>query len=151
MRYTYVDVDVESKSEKRIRRFLFVMYFIQTLLTTVDFMTNPETGARITPIKMLIRTDGYATGGDIWMAVAGGILVVFPMVSFFFCLLDKKSKKKYLVSALCCIVCVILILFIGNPQYLAIGAVLTLVINLVNMFMTTQGFQATRIREAQKK
>ncbi len=148
-RMTYVEQPVESKSEKRIRYFLTVMYFFQTLATTFPFAqgsSNEGEYAYVTALNMLVQPDGYGTKGDIPLAIMGGILVVFPMVAFFFTLLDKKSKKKWIVSGLCCMVSAVIITF-GIGGALAIGALATLIMNLVCMFMTTQGYQATRIRE----
>ena len=147
MKYTYVEEKVESKSEKRIRIFLVVMFFLQILLTTTAFMWDPQTGQSITPLLMLIQTNGYSNSAEFMMGVYGGILVLFPLVAFFFCLLDKKSKKKYLVSTLCVFTTVIMICFLFRAN-LAAGAILTLIVNIITMFMTSQGFQATRMRES---
>ena len=141
---------VESKSERGIRIFLTVQYFIQTLFTTVNYMAYPGSGEGVTPLQMLIQSDGYHNYAQIMMAVYGGVLVVFPMVAFFFCLLDKKSKKKYVVSWLCCVTTVALIC-LSLRSNLGFGAVFTLLLCIVTMFMTTQGFQATRMRERSEK
>ena len=146
---TYVEKRVESKSERGIRWFLMVMYFLQTLLTTFPMAqgsSNEGEYAYVTALNMLVQPDGYTTKGDIPLAIMGGILIVFPMTAFFFCLLDKKSKKKWVVSWLCCLVCAVIITF-GIGGSLGFGALATLIMNLVCMFMTTQGYQATRLRE----
>lgn len=144
-----VETNVESKSEKHIRWFLVVMYFIQTFVTTFPFVQgHAENGklASVTAFNLLVQPDGYTQKGDIALAIMGGVLVVFPLVCFFFCLLDRKSKVKWLVSGSCCMICAIVITF-GIGGSLGFGALVTLIINLVCMFMTTQGFQATRMRE----
>ena len=148
MRYTYVEEKVETKTERRIRIFLAFQFFLQTVLTTVSFMADYETGEGVSPLQMLIQTNGYQNTAQIMLAVYGGILVVFPMTAFFFFVLDKKSKVKYLVSTISCFTCVALICF-EFRQYLGIGAVLTLIVCIISMFMTSQGFQATRMRERQ--
>ena len=128
--------------------FLAVLYFIQTVLTTFPFMQGEvdEGFAYITAFNMLIQNNGYGEKGDFMLVIVGAVLVIFPMVAFFFCLLDKKSKKKYLVSALCCVACAIVITF-GIGAMIAIGAVITLIFNVIGLFMTMQGYQATRMRE----
>ena len=102
-KYTYVDENIESKSEKRVRIFLAVMFFIQTVLTTFPYMQGDidEGFTYITAFNMLVQNNGYGESGDFMLVIVGAVLVVLPMVAFFFCVLDKKSKKKYAVSAIC--------------------------------------------------
>ena len=147
-KFTYVDEVVESKSEKRVRIFLAVMFFIQTVITTFPFMQgNIEAGfTYITAFNMLVQNNGYTDNGDFMLVIVGAVLVIFPLVAFFFFVLDKKSKKKYVVSAICSIACAVVITF-GIGGAIAIGGVLTLIINVVCLFMTMQGLQATRMRE----
>ena len=146
---TYVDEVVESKSEKRVRIFLAIMFFIQTVITTFPFIQGEiEQGfTYVTAFNMLVQQNGYNSFAEAMMAIIGGILVILPMVAFFFCILDKKSKKKYVVSALCSVLCAVAITFSMGNFSIAIGAVITLIINVVTLFMTSQGFQATRMRE----
>ena len=147
-RFTYVDENIESKSEKRIRIFLAVMFFIQTVLTTFPFMQGEidEGFTYLTAFNLLVQNNGYGESGDYMLVIIGALLVIFPMVAFFFCILDKRSKKKFIVSAACSVVCAVAITFaIGSM--IAIGAVITLVINVVTLFMSMQGIQATRLRE----
>lgn len=147
-KFTNFDDNVETKSEKRVRIFLAVMFFIQTVLTTFPFMQGSiEQGfTYITAFNMLVQNNGYTDSGDYMLVIIGAILVVFPMVAFFFCILDKKSKKKYLVSAICSVACAVAITF-GIGGAISIGAVITLIINVITLFMTMQGYQATRKRE----
>lgn len=150
MRYTYVEEKVESKSEKRIRIFLIIMNFLQVFLSTSAFMIDPSSGDNISLLQMLVQTNGYSSSAEFLMGIYGGVLILFPTVCFFFFLLDKKSKKKYAVSAVYNVLSVIMIcLMIQNN--LGPGAILILINNLICMFMTTQGFQATRIRENSNK
>lgn len=144
---------VESSSEKKVRVFLAVMYFIQVLACVwMPLMYGPvnEEGqyAIITAVNLLIQPNGYTDGKSALLAVFGAILVVLPIVAFFFFLLDKKSKKKYVVSYFSCVLSTIAICLCPK-DYLAYGGIITLLIIIVIMFMTTQGFQATRMRERQ--
>lgn len=147
-KFTYVDENVETKSEKRVRIFLVVVFFIQTVLTTFPFMHGEieEGFTYVTAFNLLVQNNGFGEEGDIMLAVVGGILVVFPLVSFFFCLLDKRSIKKYIVSALCSVVCAVVITF-GIGGMISIGAVITLILNVVTLFMSVQGIQAVKQRE----
>ena len=71
------------------------------------------------------------------------------MVAFFFCVLDTKSRVKYFVSGACSIVCAMVIAF-GLASIISIGAVITLIINVITLFMTSQGFQATAMRQREQ-
>ena len=147
-KFTYVDENVENKSEKRVRYFLVVMFFIQTVLTTFPFAQGSidQGFTYYTALSLLIQPNGYGEEGDLMLVIVGAILVITPMVAFFFCLLDKRSKKKYVASALCSVLCAITITF-SIAGTISIGAVLTLIINVITLFMTTQGVQATLRRE----
>ncbi len=156
--FTNVDERVETKTEKHVRIFLAVMYFLQTVVTTIPFIQGKvtidgESGyATLTALNLLIQTDGYADRSSIPLAAVGAVLVIFPMVAFFFCVLDSKSRIKYIVSGACCFVCAALIAFV-LASVISIGAIITLVLNVICLFMCSQGFQATsmRMREQQKK
>jgi len=149
--FTKVDERVESASEKRVRIFLAVLFFLQTAVTTIPFiqgkvMIDGEEGyTTMTALNLLIQPNGYADKSSFPLAAIGAILVIFPMVAFFFCVLDSKSKAKYFVSGLCSIVCAVVITF-GLASVISIGAIITLVLNIICLFMTSQGFQATSMR-----
>ena len=109
--YTNVEERVESPSERRVRYFLAVMFFLQTICTAIPFIQGSvevegETVYRtITAFNMVVNPGGYGNIGSIPLAVIGAILVVFPIVAFFFCVLDSKSKKKFFVSGACAVIC----------------------------------------------
>ena len=152
-RFTAIDTNPESKSEKRVRYFLTFLYFIQMISTTFPYMQGfDDTGefASITPLMMLIQQDGYTSAKDIYLAIIGGLLLVLPLTSFFFCLLDSKSMVKYIISATSVVITsVIITFFIGSM--ISIGALASLIINVICLFMTMQGVQATRSRRAEAK
>ena len=143
------DIPVENLSERKIRIFLAVMFFIQALLTSQPFMhhvdaeTNTLEGY-ITVLDFIVQADGIA-GNNIAMAIYGVILIALPVTAFFFCLFDKRSRVKYLLSGLCSVICAIVITFTVGTS-ISYGAVITLIINVVTLFMTMQGLQATAIR-----
>lgn len=149
----YFDKDEikESSSEKKIRIFLAVMYFLLVLVMVwMPLMYGPVNDegqySILTAVNLLIQPNGYGSAGQVMGAVYGAILVILPIVSFFFFILDKKSKKKYIISYITCILSAIIICF-GPGSSIAYGGIVSLILILVIMFMTTQGFQATRMRE----
>lgn len=149
----YFDKDEikESSSEKKVRIFLAVMYFILVLTTVwMPLMYGPVNDdgqySILTAVNLLIQPNGYGSAGQVMSAVYGAVLVILPIVSFFFFLLDKKSKKKYVISYITCVLSAVVICF-GPGSSIAYGGIVSLLLILVIMFMTTQGFQATRMRE----
>ena len=149
----YFDKDEikESSSEKKIRIFLAVMYFLLVLTTVwMPLMYGPVNDdgqySILTAVNLLIQHNGYGSAGQVMSAIYGAILVILPIVSFFFFLLDKKSKKKYVISYITCILSAVVICF-GPGSSIAYGGIVSLILILVIMFMTTQGIQATRMRE----
>ncbi len=150
-KFTDVEEKVESPSEKHVRIFLAVLFFIQTIATAIPFLQGPVTDGdevtyrTVTAFNLLVNPGGYAMNGGIPLALAGGILVIFPIVAFFFCVLDSKSKVKWILSGLCSVICAVVITF-SFASYISIGAIITLVLNVICLFMTSQGFQATLMR-----
>ena len=151
-KYTYVEENVESKSEKRVRIFLAVLYFIQVLLIPLPLMQGTITEGELaggaghrTALNLVFQYNGFNSFSEVMLGIYGAILIVMPIVSFFFCILDKRSYKKYVVSYITSILCAVIICF-GPKDSIAIGGVFTLIVNVITLFMTTQGLQATRMR-----
>lgn len=148
----FVDVaSVESRSEKKIRIFLAVMYFFLVIVAALlPLMYGPANDegqyAVLTAVNLLIQPSGYGGSDKLIMALYGAILVVFPIVTFFFFVLDKKSKVKYVLSYITCFSSAIVLCF-GPGSSIAYGGIFSLIMILVILFMTTQGFMATRMRE----
>ena len=149
-----VDVEVENSLEKKIRIFMAVLFFAQTLMTTLPFMhhVDPETNTlegTVSALNFIIQADGFASNNG-YMAVYGIILVVLPLTAFFFCLFDKRSRLKYLFSGLCSVICAIVITFSVGTS-ISIGAVLTLLVNVITLFLTSYGFLTTTARIVNNK
>ena len=142
---SYQKTKAEDKSAKKLRLTLAVLYFIQVIMTTFPFMwgeTNDGSFEQITAFEMLVHPGIAYTVDAIKLAALGGIFVVFPMIVFFFCVLDKYSNKKHVASFLCCILCVSMIVFGIGPGYIAIGSVVTIILYLLIMFLTSMSVQA---------
>lgn len=149
-----VEPSVESSSEKKVRYFLAFMFFIQTLMTTLPFMhhvnvENNTLEGTVSALNFIIQADGIASDNG-FMALYGILLVFLPLTAFFFCLFDKRSRLKYLFSGLCSVICAVIITFTVGTS-ISIGAVLTLIVNVITLFMTSQGVQATSARIAGMK
>lgn len=136
----------ENKSAKRIRIFMAILYFIQVVLTTFPFLrgiTEDGEFKQLTAFEIAIQPAGYPTAEDVQLAIFYGIFILFPMVAFFFCILDKNSNVKNFISAACCVICAAMIIFVIGPAQIAIGAVISLLLYILILFMTTMGFFAS--------
>ena len=154
-----VPVITESSSEKKIRYFLIFIFFVQIMLTPLPFMHAVvdvlEEGMTsnlltISAVQMVFQTNGFS-GNEIFLAIYGGLLIILPMAAFFACIFDKRSRVKYILSAACSVGCAVIITFGIGPSVISIAAVITLIINIVSLFMTMQGVQATTRRMAETK
>lgn len=140
----------ENKSAKRVRITMAVLYFIEVILTTFPFMQGDAgdgTLGQLTAFEIAVRPGGYADTDAVKQALLFGVFILFPIIAFFFCILDRKSNLKNFISAACCVICVVLIVFVIGPQYIALGSVLAIILYIVILFLTAQGFQASIIRD----
>lgn len=129
---------IESKKAKTLRITLAVFYFIQVVMTTFPFMWVPgENGEikQLTAFQIAVQPGGYQTAQDIKIAIIFAVLVLFPAVCFFFCVLDKSVIKNF-VSFACCIVCACIITF-GIGATIAMGAVVSLLLYVLILFLST--------------
>lgn len=138
----YKEKVVEDKKVKGYRIACAVFFFIEVIMTTFPFtyfILDDGTYIEKTAFEMFIQIGGYQSPEAIKLAIIASIFTLFPIVAFFFCILDKKSNWKYLVSAICCITCIALITF-GIGESILIGALVTVFIYLLLMFLTACGF-----------
>lgn len=129
----------ESKKAKCIRILLAVLYFIEVVLTTFPFTWIADENGNVkefTAFELAVRPSGYETAQEVKLAVLFAIFVLFPVVCFFFCCLDKSNKKN-VVSIVCCLTCACLITF-GIGATISMGAVISLLLYILILFFTTQ-------------
>ena len=139
----------ENKSAKRVRITMAVLFFIEVVLTTFPFLrgyTEDGEFRQLTAFEIAVQPAGYPTAEDIQLAIFYGVFILFPMVAFFFCVLDKKSNVKNFVSAACCVICAVMIVFFIGPSQIALGSVVSLILYIVILFFTAQGFQASILK-----
>lgn len=137
----YKEKIYEDKTVKGLRITTGVLFFIQVIMTTFPFIIQYDEAGNIyemTAFQMFIQVGGYQSSSAVLLALIAAIFVVFPIVAFFFCILDKKSTVKYLVSALCCIICALLITF-GIGTDIASGSLISLLLYVLILFLTMLG------------
>ena len=64
------------------------------------------------------------------------VIILIPILGFFFCALDKQRNLKNLVSVLCCFAGVFLILSIPRA-YISLGAIIAIILYILIMFLTS--------------
>ncbi len=134
----------ESKKAKTLRITLAVLYFIQVILTTFPFTWIVDDSGNIkqlTAFELVIKPSGYEGAQDILLALLFSVFVLFPIVCFFFCILNKGIAKNFL-SILCSLTCALLITF-GIGATIDMGAVIALLLYVVILFFTTQSLLVT--------
>lgn len=143
----------ENKKSKRQRITLAVLYFIQVVLTTFPFMWGINSSGEIkqlTAFEIAIQPGGYADTSEVKMAIIFGILLLFPAVCFFFCVLNKTLLKNF-VSVVCCLTCACIITF-GIGAMIAMGAVVALLLYILILFITTMNmFSTVAIEQTENK
>jgi len=152
MRYTYVEENPESKLERKFRLALVVLYFAHTAFTAMPYMhgyTAEGKYATLSPVSLVFQPNGYNSAGEIINLIYGIVLIVLPMAAFFFCLLDKKSRIKYIPAAVCSVVTAAIITFYVGRTIAPFGVV-TLILDVITLFLTMQGLQATNIRRREE-
>ena len=120
----------ESKKSKTLRITLAVLYFIQVVLTTFPFMWGvSEKGElkQLTAFEVAVQPGGYDGAQDIKLAIIFAVLVLFPAVCFFFCILNKTLVKDFLS-----IVCAL-----GIGGLIAMGGVVALLLYILILFLST--------------
>lgn len=131
---------IEPKGEKALRIFVAILYFIQTLFTTFPFMRGDDgTGTikELTAFELAIQPEGYATTQEVKIALVFALLILLPVVCFFFYILDKSNIKGMVSFATCVINVAVITFTVGGA--ITIGAVLTLLSYVLIMFLTVQG------------
>ena len=64
------------------------------------------------------------------------VIILIPVLGFFFCALDKQRNLKNIVSALCCLGAVFAVLSIPR-QFISLGAILAIILYVIIMFLTS--------------
>ncbi len=128
----------ESKRSKTLRITLAVLHFIQVVLTTFPFMWGVSDSGelkQLTAFEIALQPDGYNDTQEIKLAIIFAVLVLFPAVSFFFCILNKSIVKDF-VSIGCALTCSGIITF-GIGGLIAMGAVVALLLYVLILFLST--------------
>lgn len=119
-------------------------YLLEILLCTMPFIHGQKIGAQelisASPFYMvyiLFGVMGEMDPGSIVFCVTCIVLILLPVIGFFFCALDKERNLKNIVSVLCCLIGVFLIMFTIPTAYMSLGAILAVLLYIIIMFITS--------------
>lgn len=129
---------VETKKQKFLRILIAVMFFFEVVLTTSPFIWGLDSSGepkQLTAFQMAIQPDGYDGVESIKLAIVFALLLLIPIVGFFFCVLDKSRVKNF-YNLVGCLVCVCIITFGIGPD-MASGAFTSLLLYVFILFLNT--------------
>lgn len=132
----------DTKTRKKLRIAMSVLYLLQIVVCTMPFIHNFQADGKITsasPFFMFTLLFGVVSGLDataVTMCILCIMMILIPIIGFLFCALDKERNLKNLVSLACCLAGVFIILTIPS-QYISIGAVIAIIFYVVIMFLTS--------------
>lgn len=128
----------ETKKQKVMRIFIAVLYFFEVVLTTSPFVWGVDekgTPQQLTAFQIAIQPDGYDGVQDIKIAIVFGLILLLPLVGFFFCILDKSRIKNFYNLA-CGLICVCIITFGIGPD-MGSGAFSSMLLYVLILFLNT--------------
>ena len=128
----------ETKKQKFMRIFIAVLYFFEVVLTTSPFvwgMDDKGNPQQLTAFQIAVQPNGYDGVQDIKLAIVFGLILLLPLVGFFFCVLDKSRVKNFFNLA-CGLVCVCIITFGIGPN-MGSGAFWSMLIYVFILFLKT--------------
>ena len=128
----------ENKTRKRFRIAQCVFYALLVFLCSMPFIQGANSQGVFYSYSVLdlISFNGALGSAFLKYVMFTPILIIIPVVGFFFCVLDSQRNMKNIVSLICCAAGIIsIIIFAGSA--LSLGALLSLLIYLLVSFLTT--------------
>jgi hypothetical protein len=135
-----------AKTVKRLRLFNCALYIAQIILLTSNFMTDTSTGTSQGVSCFIIIYRCFSGGFFVQGLVALAIAVV-PIAGFFIFSFDKSRNIKNIYGILSTVVAVFLIVTTVPGENLQFGAVASLLLYLVIVFLSVLGMFARNLRQ----
>lgn len=133
----------ENKTRKRFRIAQCIFYAILVLLCSMPYIQGATSDGKFFSYSVLdlMSFIGGSANGELGGAFLNyvmytPILIIIPVVGFFFCLFDRERNMKNIVSLLCCVAGIVSILAIAGVA-MSLGAILSILIYLLVSFLTT--------------
>lgn len=134
----------ENKTRKKLRITLCVLYLFEIVLCTMPYFqySTPDHilhSYSVFDVMSLWGSNVFGSAQSISAAhfsLFVPVLVIIPVVGFFFCALDKQRNLKNIASLICCLLGVISILTMVSYT-ISLGSTLALLLYLLICFLTT--------------
>lgn len=132
----------DIKTRKKLRIAMCIFYLLQIVICTMPFIHNFGPDGSITsasPIFMFTMLFGAISGFDstaITVCILCTVMILIPIIGFFFCAIDKERNLKNIVSMICCLAGVFIILIIPR-QYISLGAIIAIIFYIIIMLLTS--------------
>ncbi len=134
----------ENSTRKKLRITLCILYLFEIVLCTMPYFQY------VTPDNIMHSYSVFDVmslwGSDVFSSAQGisaaqfslfmPLLIIIPVVGFFFCALDKQRNLKNVASLICCLLGVISILTMVSYT-ISLGSMLALLLYLLICFLTT--------------
>lgn len=133
----------ENKTRKHFRIAQCVFYALLIFLCSMPFIQGITSDGKFFSYSVLDlmsfiggSADGTLGAAFLNYVMYTPVLILIPIVGFFFCLFDRERNLKNIVSLVCSAAGIVSILLIAGAA-LSLGASLSLLIYLLISFLTT--------------
>jgi hypothetical protein len=135
-----------KKTANRLRLFICGLYIVQIILLTFSFMmdTTSDSAVGVSCFTLIYRC---FSGGFVVQAIVALVIAIIPIAGFFVFSFDKTGNIKNIYGILSTVVAVFLIVNTVPGDSLAVGAVFSLLIYLLIVFLSVMGIFARNLRQ----
>lgn len=134
----------ENKTRKRLRIAQCILYACLTFFCSFPFIQGADSTGKYNSYSVLDLISMIGTNedaSDLSLAfqryvIFAPLLIVIPVVAFFFCVLDRQSNLKNVVSIISCALGVLLTVFMTG-SLISLGAIFSLLFYILASFLST--------------
>lgn len=134
----------ENSTRKKLRITLCILYLFEIVLCTMPYFqySTPDNilhSYSVFDMMSLWGSNVFSSEQGISAAQFSlfmPLLIIIPVVGFFFCALDKQRNLKNIASLICCLLGVISILTMVSYT-ISLGSMVALLLYLLICFLTT--------------
>ncbi|MDD5795899.1 MAG: hypothetical protein PUD24_03055 [Oscillospiraceae bacterium] len=141
---------IVNKTTKKLRIALVVLFLLILMANSFPFFQGLNSDGKLcyyTAIDMFLEVTSIVENQaqqNALMAVSWSSIVffIFPIVGFFFAILDKERNLKNVAGIICSIAGVMAIVYIVGPEFLSIGSLIALLLYFATFLVSVFGMLA---------
>lgn len=134
----------ENKTRKRLRIAQCILYACLTFFCSFPFIQGADSNGNYNSysiLDLISMIGANEDASDLSLAfqryvIFSPLLVLIPVVAFFFCVFDRQSNLKNIVSLISCAFGVLLTVFMTG-SLISLGAIFSLLIYILTSFIST--------------